>query len=91
MQKLYDGPIPPELDSELVALIQEGRTIDAVKRLRTATGASLGEGLTWVNERLKKLSGVPWKGKPCPYWGKPLSTDQARQCFECGRDWHDQA
>ena len=26
---------------------------------------------------------------PCPYCGKPLATDKAKQCFECGMDWHD--
>jgi hypothetical protein len=25
---------------------------------------------------------------PCPHCGKPLRTAKARQCFECGVDWH---
>ncbi len=25
----------------------------------------------------------------CPYCGQPLPTLQARQCFQCGADWHD--
>lgn len=25
----------------------------------------------------------------CPYCGKPLRTERAKQCFECGKDWHD--
>ena len=24
----------------------------------------------------------------CPYCGKPLATDTAKRCFECGWDWH---
>lgn len=26
--------------------------------------------------------------KPCPQCGKPLRSNQAKQCFECGADWH---
>ncbi|HVJ83500.1 MAG TPA: hypothetical protein VNC50_20710 [Planctomycetia bacterium] len=31
------------------------------------------------------------KGEPtrCPYCGKPLRTGKAKQCLECGTDWHD--
>jgi hypothetical protein len=25
---------------------------------------------------------------PCPECGKPLRSNQAKQCFECGADWH---
>jgi hypothetical protein len=30
-------------------------------------------------------------GPPCPYCGAPLRTDKAKQCFNCGMDWHDPA
>src|SRR6266545_4920020 len=26
---------------------------------------------------------------PCPYCGQPLPTAQAKQCGQCGADWHD--
>jgi hypothetical protein len=25
----------------------------------------------------------------CPHCGEPLRTEQAKQCFQCGMDWHD--
>ena len=30
-----------------------------------------------------------WLGPPCGSCGRPLRTRLARQCFECGLDWHD--
>ena len=30
-----------------------------------------------------------WVGPPCSQCGRPLRTRLARQCFECGKDWHD--
>jgi len=30
---------------------------------------------------------APWC--PCPYCGKELVSEKARQCFSCGMDWHD--
>jgi hypothetical protein len=29
-------------------------------------------------------------GPPCPHCGAALRTSAAKQCFHCGRDWHDQ-
>ncbi len=28
-------------------------------------------------------------GPPCPYCGSPLRTPNAKQCRNCGTDWHD--
>jgi hypothetical protein len=28
-------------------------------------------------------------GPPCPYCGAPLRTPAAKQCRQCGTDWHD--
>lgn len=85
-------PITPALEAELVGLMQNGRTVEAIKRLRAATAAPLSDCKAWIDERLQRLGGVPrqWTGHLCPYCGKPLRTDQARQCFECGMDWHEQ-
>jgi hypothetical protein len=29
------------------------------------------------------------KGPPCPFCGQPIATDKAKQCLNCGADWHD--
>ena len=74
----------------MLGLVREGKTIEAIKRLRALTGCGLAEASSWVvNHPL--LEPPTRQTKPCPYCGKPLRTDLARQCFECGRDWHDPA
>lgn len=84
--------IPPDLEAELLALMRQGRTVEAIKRLREATNTSLMESKEWVDERLLTLNPQPvrYSGKPCPFCGKPLRTNLAKQCFECGKDWHDE-
>ena len=85
-------PISPEMESELFALMEEGRTIEAIKRLRAATAAPLADCKAWVEDQLlRRYGGIPrkWTGRPCSYCGKTQRTDHARQCFECGMDWHE--
>lgn len=47
------------------------------------------EGLTdaskWVDHSFDKYK----RRQPCPSCAKLLRTDNAKQCFECGSDWHD--
>ncbi len=73
-----------------MALIAESKIITAIKRLREKTGSTLKGCKEWVDARLQTvLPSVRNVGMPCPYCSKPLRTDQAKQCFECARDWHD--
>ncbi len=36
-----------------------------------------------IREAFRRLS-----PKPCPYCGFPLRSEKAKQCFQCGADWH---
>jgi len=81
------SPISPELEAELLGLISDGHTIAAIKRLREATSLGLHDAMEWVANQ--SMSKQQEKGKPCPYCGQPLRTDQAQQCLKCGMDWHD--
>ena len=50
-----------------------------------------GEGFYEGKDLVVDLGNVPrrmTKGPPCPKCAKPLRTVRARQCFECGADWH---
>jgi hypothetical protein len=83
--------LPTDLEAEVVALMQQGRTIEAIQRLRLAMNVSLADAKRWVDDRVQALPGKAkvFTGRPCPFCGKPLRTDRARQCFECGKDWHE--
>ena len=80
----------PELEAEVRGMIGRGHTIAATKRLREATGWCLADVKMWVDRTLEGHESTKTStGKPCPYCGKGLRTDRAKQCFECGTDWHD--
>ena len=80
----------PELEAEVTAMIRQGHTIAAIKRLREATGWGLADAKRWVDQALEGHGVTKNRiGEPCPYCGKPLRAKSAKQCFECGMDWHD--
>ncbi len=76
--------IPPDIEREALTLLGEGKLLLAMKCLHETTKLPFFECKCWVTERIPSPP-LP----PCPYRGKPLRTDRARQCFECGADWHD--
>lgn len=77
--------LDPRLESELIALIQtdDRENLPIIKRLCDVTGGSIQEAIRWIADH------EPVEHMPCPYCGKTLRTKEARQCFECGTDWHD--
>lgn len=91
-RKLTDLWVAPALEATLLGLCRAGRTIEAIGNLRLSTGCNLGEAKAWMTAH-PLLSGpdIQNPNVPCPYCGRLLRTDQARQCFECGMDWHDPA
>ena|SRR5579871_4664489 len=76
-----------EIEMQVKRLAQQGKPCDAVMWLKKATGCCLLSANAWVAENVPFFGRLI--GKPCPYCKKPLKTDQAQQCFECGTDWHD--
>ena len=80
----------PELEAEVTELTGRGHTIAAIKRLREATGWGLADAKMWVDRTLEGHESTKTRtGKPCRYCGRPLRTHSAKQCFECGTNWHD--
>jgi hypothetical protein len=89
-------PLFLELDVETASrareLARKHNLADAMKTVHQATGC----GLKWAQLWAEHPDGpvrepVPWPGPPCPHCGKPLRSKLAKQCFECGMDWHDPA
>lgn len=49
----------------------------------TNSGLILSAGIAWLIVRQARISMTT----PCPQCGKPLRSEKASQCFECGADW----
>jgi hypothetical protein len=77
--------LDPSVEAKLVKLVPQN-PMEAINRLRTDHGWTLGEAKEWVLHLLPKRASP----KPlCPRCGHPLASDLARQCLSCGMDWHD--
>jgi hypothetical protein len=82
--------IRPELEAELQILLAQGQRIAAIKKYRDATGCSLTDVKRWLDEYLAKFEPpIGNRSPPCPYCEQPLRSPKAKQCLECGMDWHD--
>jgi len=79
---MEDRPLNPTLEAEVVALLHVGKNMEALKKIVEGAGCSVGEAHGWMFRYFRENA-------PCPYCGKPLPTISAKQCFECGTDWHD--
>lgn len=70
-------------------MLSEQNPTEAMKRLKDATGCSKRWAKIWVlHPDGPKPKRPRCGGPPCPYCGKPPATDEAQQCFSCGKDWH---
>lgn len=47
------------------------------------------DALAKANQRASHLAGTHLAASTCPYCERPLRSPRARQCAECGLDWHD--
>ncbi|HEU4338650.1 MAG TPA: hypothetical protein VFS19_01160 [Planctomycetota bacterium] len=82
--------LEPETASRARRLFKAKRIYDAIREIVEATGCSLNWAKLWVEHPDgPMLPPVQWPGPPCVYCGEPLRTKLAKQCFECGTDWHD--
>ena len=78
--------IDPQLEAELKALAcTSGGKPLAIKRYCEATGCAARDGFAWLYRYMKSLEPVV----PCPHCGQALRSPKAKQCFDCGMDWHD--
>jgi hypothetical protein len=65
-------------------LLREIRDLESRKDMKLR-----GEDKTKPTGELRPEFQKSYEGnKPCPHCGKPLRSNQAKQCFDCGADWH---
>ncbi len=88
--------IPKFLDLEdderihIYQLIRSEHPDEAVDALVAATGCPVSWAKIWVAHPYGPRRPLRrWAGPPCSYCHQPLRTMLARQCLECGMDWHD--
>lgn len=62
--------------------------VEAMRERRAATGCSYLWAKIWVQHQ-RGIRAHEAKTIQCFYCRSPLRTPQARQCLECGMDWHD--
>lgn len=78
--------LDPVTESQLRAMDD---SFERIKRRRELTGCSLGWSKLWClhPDGPHPVFGDP-NASPCPKCGKRLRTSLAKQCVECGADWH---
>ena len=69
-------------------LIRSGKLLEPMQELRRLTGCSLLWAKIWTLHPDGPDTREDKKA-PCPFCGKPLRTESAKQCRHCKRDWHD--
>jgi len=80
--------VSPKLKADIAALVENDDTVGAVQKLEQDTGLSLDDCILWMRAYLP-ISRDRQAPIPCPYCDKMLRTMIAKQCLECGMDWHD--
>jgi hypothetical protein len=72
-------------------LVASGEEDEAVNLLVNLMGCPREWALIWITHPVgPRRPAHLWVGPPCPRCARPLRTRLARQCLECGLDWHDQ-
>jgi len=79
--------VPDEVAGEVEGLVLAGNLGAAISRLRAGSTYTLAECGEMILARWSERARQP--EMPCPYCGQPLKSALAKQCFQCGLDWHD--
>lgn len=81
--------LDPAMETRLRELWRSSRPMAAVAELRAATGCTVRWAKLWLQHPHGPEMHAWSKGGPCWYCGEPLRSPLARQCVDCGMDWHD--
>ena len=83
--------LPREDEIRIYKLAQSDGEAAAVDALVEAAGCPRVWAELWVTHPFgPRRPARLWMGPPCASCGRPLRTRLARQCLECGLDWHGQ-
>jgi hypothetical protein len=81
-----------DITPELASKLKQMHPVKARATIRDVTGCPLGWSKSWVVHKDGPHREYGEKDAPaCAHCGKQLRTKLAKQCIECGADWHDSA
>ena len=81
--------LPREEEIRILKMARFEGEASAVDALMEVMGCPRAWAELWVTHPFgPRRPARLWVGPPCSGCGRPLRTRLARQCFECGLDWH---
>lgn len=81
--------LPIRVETEVIDLINSGDPAAAMLKMAEETGLPMEDCQIWVKHHICSPGPLPMIPVRCPYCGRMLMTDKAKQCLVCGMDWHD--
>jgi hypothetical protein len=79
--------MPEDAEHRIRQMMRDGQQLHAMRELVKTARWPETWAKVWVQHDGRRLPRAP--GMTCSYCGGLLRSPRAKQCLECGMDWHD--